>query len=478
MKKKLILLLAVAALAAVKLLAQQNMTLYQMHEIVQSNALNPAIPGDCKWTVGFPALGNISLAASLPVSYNDLGAGQDLFKSGELLSKLKNTNTFSANIHVNLLMIGYRTDKTYLQFTVNERASIAGLIDKEPIELMLKGNAQFIGQTVDARPSFAGVYYREYGLGASRYFGSGLWIGARVKLLFGRLGASIANNSVSLYTDPDTYDLTLASDILIRASFPRRITAYNPYSSIKSSEADLTASYFIFNPSNVGGALDVGVRKTTESGWKLSASILNIGMISWSKNAHALNQKKPTVTYTGPTPSISRWQDMIDTIKSVVTLERADESYTQSLSPVLMFGASYPVHEYIRLGLTGMGEYRTFDMPWALTATAFTEGLEHFTAGLSYTVNRNSYLNVGLGVGVRFGAFNMHLLTDNIAAVFSPFSQRYATFQFGVSFRFGCDGVSSSSRKDATPCAAYKGALGVSGRKMESVPCPTFGGKR
>jgi hypothetical protein len=263
---------------------------------------------------------------------------------------------------------------------------------------------------------------------------------------------------------------------LIRASFPRRITAYNPDGSAKSSEIDIKANDFIFNPSNLGGALDIGVSKTMENGWKLSASILNIGMISWSKNAHILNQKSPMITYTGPTPSMTRWSDMVDTLKSVVTLERADESYTQTLSPVLMFGASYPVHEYIRLGLTGMGEYKTFDIPWALTATAFTEGLEHFSAGLSYTVTRNSYMNLGVGVGVRFGAFNMHLLTDNIIGVFSPFSQRYATIQFGVNFRFGCNGM-SFSRKDATPCAAYKGAIGVSEQQLKSVPCPKFGRK-
>jgi hypothetical protein len=56
--------------------AQQNMTLYQMHDITQSNFLNPAVASDCKWNIGFPALGNISIAAGIPISYSDIAVKQ------------------------------------------------------------------------------------------------------------------------------------------------------------------------------------------------------------------------------------------------------------------------------------------------------------------------------------------------------------------------------------------------------------------
>ncbi|MDR2563413.1 MAG: DUF5723 family protein [Prevotellaceae bacterium] len=445
--------------------AQRNMTLYQMHEIVQSNSLNPAVPGDCRWTIGLPLLGNVSMAANMPIAYNDLGAGSNRPLHGdEILAKIPNTVAFSADASVNLITIGYRTNSSYFQFTLNERFEFAGSVSKELIELALKGNAQVVGKTIDAQPKTAAAYYREYGFGATHDFGSGLWAGARLKLFFGRLGFAGADNKISLYTDPSTYDLTAMSDLLIRTSIPGRTVEYNPDGSIKKMKAEVNAGDFIFNPSNLGGGLDLGIIKSTENGWKFSASILNIGMIKWSKNLSSLKQNS-TIRYSGPRPAINTWNDLLDSIKSVVRLHEHNESgYTQWLSPVLMLGASYPVAEHIRAGLTGMSEYRAKSVFWALTATAFTEEYEHFTAGLSYTLTPSSYLNLGLGFGLRFGAFNLHLLTDNVIALFVPFSQRYATVQCGIHFRFGCHGAgNSSSDRRVYPCAAYAKTAGAVG---------------
>jgi hypothetical protein len=450
--------------------AQQNMTLYQMHEITQSNSLNPAIPGDCKWNIGFPGLGNISIAASSPVSYNDLGAGQDVINGDQLLSLLKPENLLATNISLNLLTVGYRMDNTYFQFTMDEKVSAKISFSKNLLEFLLKGNAQFTGQTVEGEFASSSVYYREYGLNIAHDFGNDTWLGVRAKILSGRLAVHSDKNFMSLYTEPATYALTLKSDLLIRASIPGTVEINPVTEKVTKFNHEIEAKHFIFNPINIGGAVDLGINKDFESGWNASASLLNIGVINWNTNVHSFTQRA-TLNYNGPTASINNWNDFLDTIKSVGKFNyRGSEIYSQWLSPALMVGANYPVAEYVRLGLTGYAELSFAGVPWALTATALTDKISNFYGAISYTVTNNSFVNVGVGLGGRVGAFNIHLITDNVFAIFSPTSQKYATLQFGINFKFGCGegGGGKSKKYSSIPCPSYK-----SSTNSGSIPCPS-----
>jgi hypothetical protein len=428
-----------------------------MHDIVQSNALNPSVASDCKWNIGFPVLGNISVAAGIPISYSDLGAGAEYIDGDRLASQLKNTNLLSSNISLNILTIGYRADDMYFQFTMNEKASAKGSFSKAPVELMLKGNAPYAGKTLEANIALSLSVYREYGMNVAYDFGDDLWLGARAKLLFGRIGAHSANNILSLYTDPVTYALELKSDLLMKASIPGTMEVDPSDGAVSRYNSELGAKHFIFNPVNVGGAIDFGMNKVFESGWKFSASILNIGMINWSKNTHRFYQKS-TLNYAGATSGINDWSDFADTVKSIINFNYAgNETFSQWLSPEIMAGISYPVMEYMRVGVTGYSAISSAGIPWAITATALTDNTSHVYGALSYTVTNSSFLNIGAGIGFRVGAFNIHAITDNITALFNPATKRYATVQFGINFKFGC------------------GEEGGRTVKYKSVPCPSFG---
>jgi hypothetical protein len=90
---------------------------------------------------------------------------------------------------------------------------------------------------------------------------------------------------------------------------------------------------------------------------------------------------------------------------------------------------------------------------------------------LSYTVTNNSFVNIGAGLGARLGAFNIHVITDNILAVFNTPSQRYATLQFGINFKFGCgeDEGGKSKKYKSVPCPSF--GHSPLGGSMTSVPC-------
>jgi hypothetical protein len=441
-----------------------------MHDITQSNSLNPSVASDCQWNIGFPVLGNISIAASSPIAYNDLGVGKEYIDVDKIRSLIRTTNLEASNFSLNILTIGYRMGDTYLQFTMNEKTSAKISFAKDPVELLLTGNAPYAGKTLETNLALSLSHYREYGFNIAYDFGNDLWLGVRAKLLFGRLGAQSTNNILSLYTHPTTYALELNSNLLVNASIPGTMEIDPNDGTINGFNSELAAKHFIFNPINMGGAIDIGVNKLFESGWKVSASLLNIGMINWNQNTHRLYQKS-TVNYSGATAAIKKWSDFVDTLKSVAKFKyTGGEAFSQWLAPEIMAGISYPVMDYLRVGATGYAGISSAGIPWALTATAFTDNTSSVYGALSYTVAKNSFMNIGAGLGVRLGAFNLHAMTDNLIALFNPASERYGTLQFGINFKFGCGEVEGGRSKKQTsiPCPSF----GYSSRNsMHSIPC-------
>jgi hypothetical protein len=445
--------------------AQQNMTLYQMHDISQSNSLNPSVASDCKWSI----MSNISVAAGIPVSYNDLGAGKDYIDGTKFLSLLKNTNLISSNINLNLMTIGYRTGNLYLQASMSEKVAAKVSFSNELFELLLKGNAPYAGKTINANLALSMSVYREYALNVAYDFGNDLWFGARGKLLFGRIGAQSINNILSLDTDPATYALELKSDILLNASIPGSVAVDPSDNTVNKFNSRIGVKHFIANPANNGAAIDLGVNKSFENGWKLSASVLNIGVINWTKDTHQLYQKS-ALKYSGPTPEIKQWSDFADTLKSVRDFRYAGgASFLQWLAPEVIAGISYPVMDYLRAGITGYAGVSSVGVPWAITATALTDNTSHVFGAVSYTVANSSFVNIGAGLGLRMGGFNIHAITDNLLAFFNPASQRYATLQIGINFKFGCgEGGGKSKEYKSVPCPSFGHSM--SG-KMTSIPC-------
>jgi hypothetical protein len=444
-----------------------------MHDIAQSNSLNPSVASDCRWNVGFPVLGNISIAAKTPLTYNDLGRGKESIDGQKIASQLKNTNILSSNVSLNILTLGYRAGDMYYQFTMNEKVFLRGSSSKIPVDLLM-GNAPSAGKTYEINIALSMAIYREYGLNVAYNFGDDLWLGARAKLLFGRVGAHSPNDIVSLYTDPLTQSMDLKSDLLMKASIPGTIVVDPGSGTISKFNSQLGVKHFIFNPVNIGGAIDLGVNKFFENGWKFSASILNIGMINWRKHTHQFYQKS-TLNYNMSSSGIIEWDDFVDTVKSVIKNSQytGHEAFPQWLSPEIMIGASYPVMEYLRVGVTGYSAISSSGIPWAITATALTDNTSHVYGALSYTVTNNSFLNIGAGVGFRFGAFNIHAITDNIMMLFKPATQKYATVQLGINFKFGCGEEDKKLKYKSVPCPSF----GHSSRKMTgSVPCSS--GKR
>ena len=160
--------------------AQQNNTFYLMHEVPQSNFLNPAVQINCKWFVAIPALGSTHINISNSTfSFNELFSTNNGLASldmSSLYENARNTNLINTETHLDLISIGYRRNEYYFNFNIAEKVNVAATYPRSIIELAWKGNTQFLGETAEFNNLRThSVYYREYSLGVSKVWDSEVW---------------------------------------------------------------------------------------------------------------------------------------------------------------------------------------------------------------------------------------------------------------------------------------------------------------
>jgi hypothetical protein len=59
------------------------------------------------------------------------------------------------------------------------------------------------------------------------------------------------------------------------------------------------------------------------------------------------------------------------------------------------------------------------------------------SASVSYSMVNRSYMNLGFGMALNMGAFQMYAITDNFYCLFYPERSRTVNVHFGFNFIFG-----------------------------------------
>lgn len=443
------ILLFIASFSIVKGKSQSEISLFQMHDVIQSISLNPAVSSKSKVVIGLPALNSKMVALSAPVSFNDFASGDDRINAHDLLTPLKDKNRMMSKVAANLFTLGIGGSKSYWQFTIDQKVNAYSTFSRNIFDVLLEGNGAHIGETIDGQISFDAIAYTEVALGYSRDLGNGLRIGVRPKLLIGNVGFQSSDNHFTFYTNPNDYSLTVASKIDARASIPGKVTLDE---NGVIDDLDVGEASFGDFFSNKGFGLDLGVVKDWGSGLRLSASLLDMGSIRWKQNTHRMWQDTEVEYDGGIKKGIDSWRAFSDTLESLTKLQYEEgKPFSQKLSPRLMAGVSYPVLSKLRVGGSfttefGPGGYK----PWAISATAFTEGVKLLSLGLSYTITNNSAFNIGTVTAFHLGAFELYLISDNILSAIRPFHQKNFHVNFGMNFRFGQRNSSKPTKEENT----------------------------
>ena len=446
-QESILLLLFLFFFISIKSYSQQNNTFYLMHDVPQTNLLNPAVQIKCKWFVGFPLLTSTQFNYSNSTfSFNELFTTSDGSASldiGSFYNNIKKTNLLNSELHLDLISVGYRFSDYYINFNIAEKINIAVTYPGSLMELAWKGNTQFLGETEKFNNLRThSVYYREYSLGVSKVWDAYNIFGIRAKLLFGKANVYSGKSEVSLYTDPNTFDLHVEGDVNINTSFPMTITqnSDDKISGVETDDIDVVS--FLMNGKNKGFALDLGwIHKYSEN-ITLSASLLDLGFIRWKSDVNNINISGSfDYSGTGLTSdfsSVDYMSELRDSVMDAFDQTVTQDNYYSWLPTQIYLGGMYQYRPKLGIGVVNRNVIYRNKLHSSLTLSANTTVWNKLSASLSWSYLNNTYKNIGLGLAWHSRGLQFHMVSDNVLGIIKPLDTRNLNLRFGFSFLFGC----------------------------------------
>ncbi|HET6225720.1 MAG TPA: DUF5723 family protein, partial [Bacteroidia bacterium] len=191
MKERIYLLCLLTGLFLSNYTIAQNFTLYNMGVVPQRTYSNPAlIPKGSRISVGIPMLSSEQLSIrNSGFKYSDVvkhGDDDSLHLDVDnMLSKLSPNNYLSVNYNPDILSFGIVADKNYISFNITEKVDIRFRYPKAFMEFLWKGNGAYLDKEMQFNFGLDFSHYREYALGYAREINDKLFVGGKVKYLYG-----------------------------------------------------------------------------------------------------------------------------------------------------------------------------------------------------------------------------------------------------------------------------------------------------
>lgn len=452
--------------------AQFLRTSYFMEGSHYRMQLNPALT-PTKGYFNIPVVGAINATvSSTSLGYQDvidiIDNGDDFYKSADFMGRLKDKNTMNVNFSTEILSAGWYKGKNFWSFNVGLRTDIGANITKSMFSFLNEMDAiedNWRNSSYDISGQQLNINaFGEIGLGYARQINDRLSVGGKVKVLLGVGNMELKLNKV-------TMNANLPSDSRIEqlqhlgigdVDTPDKVEALskeiNNYHAKLAIDARLESSFkgmnltgmeekgyiddFEFESKDMGIAgygfgIDLGASYKILDNLTVSASVLDLGFISWSKNstqiatANAAGIDMQGSDYTKGIPTdpdviirdpegtlatiqynIGRLQsdandymdrvsggDVLDYEMLQLRTEEASKSRKSSLAATMVFGAEYGLFNN-KLGLGVLSTTR-FLQPKTLTEITFSANYRPkswFNVALSYSAIQSAGKSFGLGL--------------------------------------------------------------------------------
>lgn len=450
-----ILLLWILATSCLTIYGQQSNTFYLMHDVPQSNMLNPAIQIPCKWFVGIPGLSSTHLSyGNTAFTYNDL-AGTDTWNLEGVFNQMHRVDLFGIEAILNPLAIGYKFRSLYFTFNIIEKVQAHQTIPRDMVEIMLHGNGPFVGETArfDAFRS-AFLYSREYSLGLSKVIDHNWTVGLRTKMLFGKANINSGHSDMRFSTAENDFNLHLNGVYTLNNSLPVTLTQTNDGSIPDVSLNEINYVNFLLNRGNPGVSIDIGVLYSVDNRTTLSASLLDVGFLRWRTETNNL-EGTGSFAFEGVDPgddvvSFAFLNEMIDSLVNSYNVSLSQHPYS-SYNPIQLFlGGSYQVKENISVGAVSRNVIYHSKLHSSITLSAQGNVADRFLATVSWSYLNNSIKNIGAGIAYHGKGFQFHLVSDNLVGFFFPFNTRTVNLRAGFNVMFGCPGNKQEEMQGAS----------------------------
>ena len=466
--KKIISVVSAILATASTTFAQMSSTLYFMDQNPLIHNFNPSFQPTDKMYIGMPGLSLVSVnAGNSKLAFEDIYVPRTidgknttvLFLHPEAKNELRNVmNKISprdrifADYNVQLLNFGMRIkEKSYVSFSLSNRMEMNTILPKELFKAALMSEEY----NSESQYSFGlGKFsstmncYSELAFGYSYAFSEKFQAGAKLKYLIPHAGYRTDFKDIDLYVSKDEWRFTGEGEV--DASIPGIEIYQDEEGKIDSLDFNDDVKAKDFTKSKGAGlALDFGVTYTPIKSVKLSASLLDLGFIHYSKELHKL-KKTDDFIYNGlkygiddihERDSADLWEPYQEMLDNMYVVDES-EGYNSMLTAKALLGVEYSFCE----NKMSVG---------ALSKTYFLRGCASeevmlaynyrpnriVSASASYTVTNGMFSNIGLGVNLNLGPVNFFLAADQIPLRYAkgggktiPTRTRAAKFSTGINF--------------------------------------------
>ena len=446
--------------------AQFLRTSYFMEGTHYRQQLNPALT-PTKGYFNLPVIGAVNATVgSTSLGYQDIidiiDDGDDFYTKPDFMNRLKDNNKLNVNFSTEILSAGWYKGKNFWSFNIGLRTDIGANLTKNMFTFLNEmetveenwrnSNYDISGQQLNINA------YTEIGLGLSRQINSRLTVGARVKALLGIGNMELKLNRVAMSANlPSDQQINQwSSESYWNSMTPSQAAQaaqelkdkFNNYHANLTVGAELKSSFkglelqeeegkdyvtdFDFDSGKLGIAgygfgIDLGDSYKILDNLTVSASVLDLGFISWSKSSTKIASANPDpIDIKGSTyanmvdpnnpntvmNAVNQLQndaqgymdrvtngDVLDYDMLQLEVSDAKESRKSRLASTLVLGAEYGFfNNKLAVGVLSTTRFVQPDALTELTFSANYRPKSWFNVALSYSAIQSAGKSFGLGL--------------------------------------------------------------------------------
>lgn len=437
-KTSSLVMMLVLLCSPVAVTAQGLNTGYFSDDLKTRHEMNPAFGNEQSY-VSIPVIGNINVKSMGNFGMEDIlfdnplyGITSDRKKTtfmnpyltGDVLSGFSETNRIRVQENVSLVSVGFKSFGGYNTVELNVRADAAL---EMPYELFAfaanQGNKHYdIGNINGEAQSFA-----ELAFGHSRQINEKWRVGGKLKLLFGIAQGSLDLNDI-------TADLQDANQWVMTLNGEANVSMKGFRYKSELREYKRGGTYMRVNGADVDGAglggfgvgVDLGAVYKINDDWEVSASLLDLGFISWSNQMVARNDSKPFIfsgfrdidvsdrhAPEGISTQTERYSDQIADFASLV--DQGDQGgRTTGVGATFTAAGKYTLPAYRRLSFGLLSTTRMGRFAWTeARLNANIAPLDWLDGALSFAYSTYS-TSMGWMVHIHPKGYNFFIGMDHI----------------------------------------------------------------
>lgn len=436
--------------------AQQLRTSYFMQNSPLRTAQNPAFRPE-RGYVSIPVLGGVNAAYTT----NGVALDNILFsKDGRLvtfmdksvntesfLSGLKDRNQVNTDFGTQILSGGWYAGKGFYSVDISVKGLASIGVPKNMLEFVKRGNT-VAGTTYDITNMKAySEAYVEAGVGYSRPITDKLTVGGKLKMLFGAGTMEAQIDHLHAVMNENNWKITSQGTMSANV---KGLTAENSY----DDQGRPYISGFQYDSPGLGGfgmGIDLGATYQLLDNLTLSASVLDLGFMSWNKSSNIYGEVNGQFDFDGfdlalgdkvdgSKPSMS---DQFDTMKGNLEqlfhfTQKDPVKNTTSLRSTINIGAEYRILDnQLGFGLLSSTRFYTPKAYSELTASVSYRPVYWFEAAASYSFIHSNFKTYGLALNFTPKWINFFIGSDymftKVTPQFLPVSGSAVNLYMGIS---------------------------------------------